>query len=95
MLWGDFNVLEWKHQCLEMLIACRQTDAVSCGLFTCVCTKETVQDRGILLGGRKKLKKSSQVNQEKAPSWRLSLFQLMVMNSKQRFKINCGSMEAK
>jgi Ulp1 family protease len=81
MLRGDFNVLEWKYKCLEIPVGCQQTDRISCGLFTCMNTKEIVQDRDILLGGRKKLKKS-QVNQEKAPLWRFYLFQLILMKAK-------------
>jgi hypothetical protein len=80
MLGGDFNVLEWKHQCLETPIGCRQTDAVSCGLFTCVNTKKQFKTEKSCLGAKETEK--SQVNQEKAPLWRLCLFQLTVMNSK-------------
>jgi hypothetical protein len=80
MLGGDFNVLEWKHQCLETPIGCRQTDAVSCGLFACVNTKNSSRPRS-LAWGQKETEKS-QVNQEKAHLWRLCLFQLTVMNSK-------------
>jgi Ulp1 family protease len=58
MLGGNFDVLDWGYRRLPIPLACRQTDSISCGLFTCMNIKEIVEERDILrVGGKKKLKK--------------------------------------
>jgi hypothetical protein len=89
MLQGDFDVLEWEHRQLPAPIACQQTDSVSCGRFTCMNMRETVQEQDILLGGRKKRLRKSQVNQEKTALWRFCLFCVVAMKSKQRASVCC------
>jgi hypothetical protein len=88
MFRGDFDVLEWKHRQSPALIACQQTDSISCGVFTCMNIREIVQEQDILLGGRKRLRKS-QVNQEKAALWRFCLFCVVAMKSKQCPSVCC------
>jgi hypothetical protein len=69
----------WMSQSgrLQMRIACQQTDFVSCGLFACMNTKETVQERDFKM-------RKSQVNQEKAALWHFCLFHVIAMKLKQR-----------
>jgi hypothetical protein len=83
MLQGNFEMRDWGYRRLPVPLACRQTDSISCGLFTCMIIKEIVQERGILsvIGAGKQMRRS-QVNQEKAPLWRLYLFYIIVMKSK-------------
>jgi Ulp1 family protease len=82
MLRGNFDVLEWEYRRLLVPLACRQTDSISCGLFTCMNIREIVQERDILMAGGSKQMRRSQVNQEKAPLWRLYFFFIIVMESK-------------